>query len=65
MIKHYGKGSLEQIANEILGLTKMNWNSSALGGLMPITIRFSNMVADIMREIPQGQIPLASYRFYM
>lgn len=55
----------ERLLGEIMILTKMNWNSSALGGLMPITIRFSNMVADIMREIPQGQIPLASYRFYM
>jgi hypothetical protein len=55
----------ETLLKEIMILTKMNWNSARLGGLMPITLRFSQLVGDIMREIPMDQEPLASFKFYM
>lgn len=38
-------------------LTKMNWNSANFSGLMPITIRFSKLVGDILREIPADEEP--------
>lgn len=63
---HVGQDtSREELAREILILTKMNWNSAVLGGLMPITVRFSRLVGDIMREIPSHQHPLPQYRYYM
>jgi hypothetical protein len=55
----------ETLLKEILILTKMNWNSSHLGGLLPITIRFSQLVGDIMREIPADREPLSNFKFYM
>ena len=55
----------EALLREILILTKMNWNSSRLGGLWPITLRFSRLVGDIMREIPPDREPLANFKFYM
>ncbi|GAB4546312.1 MAG: hypothetical protein Kow0063_40680 [Anaerolineae bacterium] len=55
----------ETLLREILTLTKMNWNSSRLGGLWPITLRFSRLVGDIMREIPPDQDPLTNFKFYM
>lgn len=55
----------ETLLKEILILTKMNWNSSRLGGLLPITIRFSRLVGDIMREIPADREPLSNFKFYM
>jgi len=55
----------ETLLKEILILTKMNWNSSRLGGLLPITIRFSQLVGDIMREIPADREPLSNFKFYM
>lgn len=36
--KHYGDGDLSQIATEILGLSKMNWNSFELYSKLPCTI---------------------------
>lgn len=50
---------------EILTLTKMNWNAAQLGGLLPITLRFSRLVSDIMREIPTDREPLPNFKFYM
>lgn len=55
----------ESLLKEILILTKMNWNSSRLGGLMPITLKFSRLVGDILREIPADREPLTNFRFYM
>jgi hypothetical protein len=55
----------ETLLKEILILTKMNWNSSHLGGLLPITITFSQLVGDIMREIPSDREPLTNFKFYM
>jgi len=46
-------------------LTKMNWNSANMSGLMPITLRFSRMVGDILREVPEDQVPQPKYKFYM
>jgi hypothetical protein len=54
----------EALMREILILTKMNWNSARLGGLFPITIRFSRLVGDIMREIPPDRDPLTNFKFY-
>lgn len=43
----YGNTSLEEIANEILSFTKINWNSFNYYSKMPATIETSNVVARI------------------
>ena len=53
------------LLREVLALTKLNWNSAALGGLLPITIKFSRLVGEIMREIPRDREPLPQFKFYI
>jgi hypothetical protein len=55
----------ETLLREILVLTKMNWNSARFGGLMPVTIRFSRLVGDILKEFPPDKEPLPQLKFYM
>jgi hypothetical protein len=55
----------ETLLKEILVLTKMNWNSARFGGLLPVTIRFSRLVGDILKEIPGDREPLPQLKFYM
>jgi hypothetical protein len=62
---HVGDTSRSQILRESLILTKMNWNSANFSGLMPITIRFSRLVGDILREIPLDEDPQPKYKYYM
>lgn len=63
---HVGHDTLrDTLLQEILVLTKMNFNSSRLGGLWPVTLRFSRLVGDIMREIPPGREPLTNFKFYI
>lgn len=44
----YGTESLDQIATDILGLTKLNFNECKYGDLYPVTIGFSDAVAEIL-----------------
>jgi hypothetical protein len=60
----HGDSSLEAIVDEILVLTKMNWNSTTFAGALPITIRFSRQVGNIMREIPLERDPMPQVAFY-
>ena len=65
IVDHYGDTAPTQLLNEILGLTKMNWNTANVDGAFPITLRFARLVGDILREIPEDQIPNPKYSFYM
>jgi hypothetical protein len=65
IIKHYGNGSLEQIANEILGLTKMNWNSLNMYSQMPATIDSSNKIAKIGKLIQNRDKIEYDYRYFI
>lgn len=63
--EHIGSGSLRQVSQEILALTKLDWNSSRFAGRQPITTAFSEDVGHILAELPAGIAPKTQYRFYM
>jgi hypothetical protein len=61
-----GDTSRNRLLEEVLILSKMNWNCALMGGLMPITLNFARRVGDILREIqPDSQEPLANFKFYI
>lgn len=65
IIKHYGSGSLEQISNEILGLTKMNWNSLNMYSQLPATISSSNEIARIGKLMGNTENVNYDYRYFI
>jgi hypothetical protein len=46
-------------------LTKLNWNSAAFSGKLPVTLRFASLVGEIMKEIPVDREPLPQFKFYI
>jgi hypothetical protein len=62
---HVGDTSHTELLREVLTLTKMNWNSANMGGLLPITLRFARLVGDVLREVPGDREPQPKYKFYM
>jgi hypothetical protein len=62
---HIGDTAKPGLLREIMVLTKMNWNSANMAGLMPITLRFSRLVGDVLREVPADREPQPKYKFYM
>jgi hypothetical protein len=48
----HGDGDLLQVATDILGLTKLNYNSCQLGEGQPITVKYSDRVGEILLANP-------------
>ena len=63
--KHYGKSDINVIATEILGLTKMNWNSFDLYTKLPATIDSSNQIARIGNLLTRFEGKTYDYRFFI
>lgn len=57
--------SLETLCEEILGLTKMNWNNTQMDGRLPITLECARKIGDIMKYVSLTEKPQVSYSFYM
>jgi len=53
------------LAQEILALTKMNWNNTQFDGGDPITLRAARQVANILKYVPDGERVEPRYGFYM
>ena len=65
LIRHYGNSSLDLISNEILGLSKMNWNSLNMYSQLPATIFSSNEIARIGRLVNNVVSSEYDYRFFI
>jgi hypothetical protein len=65
IIDHHGDADPRRIFEEVLTLTKLNWNSAGYAETMPITLRFSQLVGDVLREVPPERFPNPRYAFYM
>jgi hypothetical protein len=57
--------SIEEIATEIMALTKLNWNRARLDGKQPITLLTARRVGQILRHVPSSVDPAPRYANYM
>ncbi|MBL1231090.1 MAG: hypothetical protein P1U44_11685 [Vicingaceae bacterium] len=65
-IENIGETPIDDIAKEILALTKMNFNNSDYCDGLPITIQFSSKVGEIIQYFPKDSVELPNkYYFYM
>jgi len=65
IVKHYGKGDLYTIANEILGFTKMNWNSFNLYTKLPATLDSSAILARVGKLLSKYEGKTYDYRYFI
>jgi hypothetical protein len=56
---------VNRVATDVMGLTRMNWNTAQNTNGQPVTIRFARQVGGIMSELGEDVEPLPSYRYYM
>lgn len=54
-----------QIAKEIFSLTKINWNSTQMNQRLPIPIRASRKVGEVLKYVPEGQPVSSDYKKYI
>jgi hypothetical protein len=60
-----GECNLNTVLTDILGLTKINFNSCLHNDRMPVTIRFANAVGDVLMSAPIDSEPRLPFKFYI
>jgi hypothetical protein len=61
----HGDSNIEQVAKDILGLTKLNYNACKVGDSEPITILFSDRVGEILVSNPAVKQRRTRFKFYI
>lgn len=60
-----GDSTIAQLAEEVLSLTKINWNSTQMNQRLPIPIRAARMVGEVLKYLREGQTESTDYRKYL
>jgi hypothetical protein len=60
-----GECPLEVVLHDILGLTKINFNSCLFNERLPVTIRFADAVGDVLVAAPIEGNPVLPFKFYI
>ncbi len=55
----------DSVAQDILGLTKLNYNECKYGDASPVTIGFSDAVGEILVSNPKIKNPDTRFRYYI
>ncbi len=63
--RFWGNSTMEELAHEVLQLTKMDWNTLGLYCRLPVTIAYSQRIAQIAKEIPDIAPFGMDFRFFM
>jgi hypothetical protein len=53
------------LAQEVLALTKLNWNNTQFDNFEPIVVTAARKVGRILRYVPESETPQTRYSFYM
>lgn len=56
----HGEANLVQVAKDIFGLTKLNYNACKLGEGQPITVKYSDRIGEILLASPE--VPRANWK---
>ncbi len=61
-----GDADLEVVLNDVMALTKVNYNSCIFADGMPVTLRFANAIGEILTAIPATDtVPPLPFRMYI
>ena len=65
IIEHHGDSGTRELAEELLALTKMNVNNASFSDGTPITLAFSRMVSEVLKQVGPEMTVRSEYAFYM
>lgn len=57
--------TIEQLAEEVLSMTKLNWNSTQMNQRLPIPIRAARKVGEVLKYVGDSQAISTDYRKYI
>jgi hypothetical protein len=59
-----GETSSADLARELVGLSKLNFNNTQFDSGDPITVRAARRVGDILKHVPAGKKVNARFRYF-
>jgi hypothetical protein len=63
-IREDGETSASELARELVGLSKLNFNNTQFDTGDPITVRAARRVGDILKHVPTGKKVNARFRYF-
>ena len=60
-----GEGKIFQVLQDILALTKLNYNACIYGDGLPVTLRFSDQIGSILTAIDDLENELLPFKYYI
>jgi hypothetical protein len=60
-----GESDIAVVMQDILGLTKLNYNACIYGDGLPVTLRFSDRIGDILTAIPDVNWAAKPFKYYI
>lgn len=60
-----GEADIEVVLADLLALTKLNINNAEFGDGLPVTLRFADLVGEILTAGPVGELPPLPFKFYV
>ncbi len=61
----WGDAELKSVLQDVLALTKVNFNSCEFGGSEPITLRFARHIGEILTAIPEVSSKPQPFKYYI
>lgn len=65
IVHHDGPSGPQRISNEILKLTKLNWNTARFSCSVPSTLMYADFVKEVLAQAPEEQEASEDYASYM
>src|SRR5216684_8668563 len=59
-----GESGASEIARELVGLSKLNFNNTQFDSGDPITVRAARRVGDILKHVPSGKKVNSRFRYF-
>lgn len=63
-VREDGETSASDLARELVGLSKLNFNNTQFDSGDPITVRAARRVGDILKHVPNGKKVNARFRYF-
>jgi hypothetical protein len=60
-----GDADIEIVLSDLMALTKLNFNSASFSDGLPVTLRFADLVGEILTAGPNEAAPPLPFKFYI
>ena len=65
LVRYAGNGSPDDVCRSTLALTKMDWNNDGPYDRLPVTLKFAQMLAEVVQRMPHLESRPYPFRLFM